>query len=400
MKAASKWFQFARAVAFFAVALIILPLYRLSQRGKAPIWLICERADEARDNGYHFFRYCMSASVPKDIRYVINTRSADLRQVENLGTLVPWGSLNHYLAWLAAECLISAHAGHCAPDPWISWRLRKLGIARQLTINLKHGVTAINVPDFIVEGRWDALVTSASNEREFLVQSAGHSSEAVVLTGFPRFDALHEPGAIKDQILLMPTWRRWLNAPTDRCRNQRDDLVRESDWYKAFHGFLSDVRLHRALTDHDWRLVFYPHYGVQPFLHLFEGLPSCIMLASRYKFEVQELLKESKVLVTDFSSVSFDFAYMRKPVVYLLPDEDEYFGGHFNRGYFDFEEDGFGPVVRNPFSAVSKVAELIARGGMMSKDFCDRVDQFFEFHDSENSRRTLDAVLRVSNGGG
>jgi len=156
--------------------------------------------------------------------------------------------------------------------------------------------------------------------------------------------------------------------------------------------------LHEALEDPGWRLVFYPHYGTQPFLHLFEGLPDCIVLANRHEFDVQQLLKESKVLVTDFSSVSFDFAYMRKPVVYLLPDEEEYFGGHFQRGYFDFDEDGFGPVSRDPGTAAHSTVDLIRSSGTMPESYRRRVDGFFAHTDPRNCQRTLDAVIGICDG--
>jgi CDP-glycerol glycerophosphotransferase len=183
------------------------------------------------------------------------------------------------------------------------------------------------------------------------------------------------------------------------CFIRNQQTVRTSEWYTAFHGLLSDPKLHEALSDHEWRLVFYPHYGAQPFLHLFDGLPECIVLASRHDFDVQQLLMESKVLVTDFSSVSFDFAYMRKPVVYLLPDEERYFADHFQRGYFDFERDGFGPAHRDPMTTVQSLIRLIQSEARPADQFKTRIDNFFGFHDTDNSRRVLEATLRVCDTG-
>jgi len=227
----ARWLAAVRAVVLMTVAMVLLPFYRRIRRGKDPIWLVCERPDEARDNGYHFFRYATQAGVKKDIRYVIARSAVDRRRVETLGPLVTWGSLHHYLTWLAAECLISAHAGNCAPDSWISWRLRKWRMARQRVVNLGHGVTAINLPDFIASGRWDLLVTAAPQEREFLIQDVGHPSASVAVTGLPRYDALHDEMETKNQVLLMPTWRRWLNSPGASAAPQSADAVRSSKWY-------------------------------------------------------------------------------------------------------------------------------------------------------------------------
>ena len=45
----------------------------------------------------------------------------------------------------------------------------------------------------------------------------------------------------------------------------------------------------------------------------------------------------------DYSSIAFDFAYMKKPLIYYQFDQDKYYTNHFAKGYFDCERDGFGP---------------------------------------------------------
>ena len=53
----------------------------------------------------------------------------------------------------------------------------------------------------------------------------------------------------------------------------------------------------------------------------------------------EKILTESSLMVTDYSGVQFDFAYMRKPVVYFhspkLPP-------HYQEGGFSYETQGFG----------------------------------------------------------
>ena len=55
----------------------------------------------------------------------------------------------------------------------------------------------------------------------------------------------------------------------------------------------------------------------------------------------QDLLNNSSVLLTDYSSVFFDFAYLKKPVIYYHPENDSY---HYEGSYFDYETMGFGDV--------------------------------------------------------
>lgn len=55
---------------------------------------------------------------------------------------------------------------------------------------------------------------------------------------------------------------------------------------------------------------------------------------------------QSDLIVTDYSSVAFDFVYLRKPVIYYQPDREEFFSGShtYVQGYFDYDKDGFGEV--------------------------------------------------------
>ena len=71
-----------------------------------------------------------------------------------------------------------------------------------------------------------------------------------------------------------------------------------------------------------------------------------IIIAHKDDYDVQDLLIRSSVLVTDYSSVFFDFAYMGKPVIYYQFDEDEFRKNHYQEGYFSYREHGFGRVLK------------------------------------------------------
>ena len=49
------------------------------------LWLVCERGNDARDNGYWFYRYLKEEHPEINARYVIETESADRAKIEALG---------------------------------------------------------------------------------------------------------------------------------------------------------------------------------------------------------------------------------------------------------------------------------------------------------------------------
>src|SRR5699024_975307 len=80
------------------------------------------------------------------------------------------------------------------------------------------------------------------------------------------------------------------------------------------------------LEQYDVNLNFYPHYRAQMFFND-EIAPN----SDRIKFipvgiqHVQELLINHALLITDYSSVSFDFVMMNKPVIYYHFDVKRFF---------------------------------------------------------------------------
>lgn len=93
-------------------------------------------------------------------------------------------------------------------------------------------------------------------------------------------------------------------------------------------------------------LLFCPHAQMQPYLGAFESVCDRIRILSQKEYDVQTLLRESALLITDYSSVFFDFAYMRKPLLYFQFDYAEFREKHYPEGYFHYDRDGFGPIVK------------------------------------------------------
>jgi CDP-glycerol glycerophosphotransferase len=378
----------------FSSALVVSKACRLVGRGEG-IWLICERRDEGRDNGFHLFRHVRTHHPSVHAYYAITPTAADRDRVAPLGQIIDWGSFRHYLYWCLAECLISSQPGKCAPAPNWCWRAAKAGLVSHVSVYLGHGVTAINVADYRhrSQARHDLVVATAPRERDYFQTALQHDEEAVQLLGFCRFDALHEPCEVRRQVLLMPTWRRWFHGLIDKLgKGAAIAAFRESEYFGALNALLTSQRLHAALEETDHHLVFYPHYGAQDYLAAFDRPHDRVNIADRHHYDVQQLLKESRILVTDFSSVSFDFAYMGKPVVYFLPDEKRYFAEHFERGYFDFDKDGFGPVTRDAGATVAAVEELLRGDGGQSAAYRERMERFFPLRDNRNCARTMAAV--------
>ena len=100
---------------------------------------------------------------------------------------------------------------------------------------------------------------------------------------------------------------------------------------------------------------------------------------------------ESTVMVTDYSTIAFDFAYLNKPIVYTQFDKKEFYENQIYDECFDYDNEGFGPVCEDLDSAVNALCELIEND--CENKYLDRIDSFFVNHDKNNAKRILEAVL-------
>jgi CDP-glycerol glycerophosphotransferase (TagB/SpsB family) len=101
------------------------------------------------------------------------------------------------------------------------------------------------------------------------------------------------------------------------------------------------------------------------------------------------------MLITDYSSMAFEIAYIRRPVVYFQFDQASFFaGGHaYRKGTWSYPDNGFGPVATTREEALAAV-EAIADHGP-EPEYAARIEKTFPLRDGQCCRRTAEAILRL-----
>jgi len=120
-----------------------------------------------------------------------------------------------------------------------------------------------------------------------------------------------------------------------------------------------------------------------------------VTVCRRSEYDVQKLLTSSSMLITDYSSVFFDYGYMMKPMVFYQFDLDEYRDKHYKEGYFSYERDAFGPLVKTKEEVVDYMLHIIDQNMKMDDEYKVRAERFFIPHDNHNCQRVYDAILRL-----
>lgn len=351
------------------------------------LWIISERGSDAGDNGYALFQYIRRNYPERNIKYVIRKDAPDAEKVREIGEIIPFGSLEHYLSIIFAKVLISTHILGYTTDSYLFQRFERKGMLKGKRIFLQHGIIKDDIPYLYRENALpDMFVVSLQEEADYVKKQFKQPESAVSLVGLCRYDNL--PVRAKKEktgtILLMPTWRLDLDYYSAR------DFTK-TQYYESWQALLSSQRVKRILEQYDYRIIFYPHYQMQKFVHLFYS--ERITIASKNQYEVQRLLIDSDLLVTDYSSVYFDYAYMQKPMIYFQFDKNEFREKHYQQGWFRYEEDGFGKVLETPSEVETEMEEIIKRGCTMEELYWERQNSLFMFHDNKNCERNYRAIL-------
>jgi glycosyltransferase involved in cell wall biosynthesis/CDP-glycerol glycerophosphotransferase (TagB/SpsB family) len=370
-------------------------------------WVVMDRIYNADDNGERLFEHLRATRPDINAWFVLHADTPDWRRLRQAGVrrLVAYGSFRWKMLMLRSRWLVSSHADRAVAVPPAVVRLA--GRPTWKYAFLQHGVIKDDLSQWLNDRDIDLFVVSTEPELESV---AGDGSSYIVtdketrLTGLPRFDRLLAKGRAvdreaRDLILIAPTWRTSLTLRLDRATQIRevDPAFRESLYFRSWDAILRSEEIAAAASRRGWRVAFMPHPNMQPMLPSLD-LPGHVQPLTFADNDVQELYARCAVLVTDYSSVAFNVAYLDRPVVYFQFDREEMMsGGHMGRrGYFDYARDGFGPVADDAPAAIRAIVATIESGPDPAPEYQARIDRTFVLRDGGACARVVAAIEELS----
>lgn len=374
-----------------------VPFFR--RKNKEEIWLLSDRIDNAGDNGEVLFKY-ICEHKPEGVRpiFVIGKEAPEdvKARLNVIGEVTYFESGEYPYLFLCAKKIISSSGADFTTNPFGKNKKYFHSLFGFDYYYLQHGVTCADLSVWLNRFNKNIYRFFVSGEKEraaILEADYGYSPEKIVLTGQPRFDALYnEP---KKQILVLPTWRRSIKKSYDeKTSSVYFEGFKETEYFKFYNSLINNERLLKTMREKGYTGLFCLHP-----IHMKQYVDynnNDVFSVNKGYVDYNKVFAESSVMVTDYSSVLFDFAYLRKPVVYTQFDKESFFEGQiYDEGYFKYETDGFGKVCYSLDDAVSELIRLIETDCKNSNEYIDRVNSFFAFNDAENSKRILKAILET-----
>jgi glycosyltransferase involved in cell wall biosynthesis len=357
-------------------------------------WIVMDRPTKADDNAEHLYRYLLRNRPDINAYFVIGKSSPDWQRLHDDGfRLIDFLTDEHYFALANARFLISSHGSNFVRQPF-----RMVGAGnnfRYRFIFLQHGVNLHNQSRLFNGLMPRLLITATPGEYESIVEKYSDYKQTendTLLSGIPRHDNLLNGNISTDTIFILPTWRENLVLPADinGVRPLRPDFA-ESECVTRWRSLLNSKRLKGISEKYNKPIVFCPHPNFVEGLSAFQ-LPSYIKSVNMFAVpSIQPLFREAAVMVSDYTSVMFEAAFLNKPVVYYQFDRETFFDRHtFQPGYFDYDRDGFGPLCSTEEQALDSIERAVS--GAEPPVYSKRRIDAFKYRDGLNSKRIVERI--------
>lgn len=366
-------------------------------------WVFIDRENDADDNAEHLYRWVIQHHPEINAWFLLTRTSYDWTRLSREGfRLIPPGLLRKLLI-LNCDHIVSSHAEYMEGGfdaryygPSMRWRYTFP----------QHGVIKDDLSHWLSNQPFDIFVTTSPEEHASIVADNTpytYTDREVKRTGLPRHDRLlryakETPSSEIRTLLVMPTWRGGLVDARAAISSQYDRITQfaKSDYALSWSAFLNNANLKNLLYEYRYKLVFFPHMNSVPYIDAFY-VPPHVEVASAEKTSIQGLFARSIALITDYTSVAFTFALLRRTVFYYQFDRESFYGGNHNwrEGYFDYDRDGFGPVALNEQALINRVTQFLQNGAKTAPEYTLRMERAIPDLEGRSCEQVFDSIVRI-----
>lgn len=365
---------------------------------RKPIWMYIDKIYKGGDSSEYLYKYA-SAKNSKDIKhyYLVDKKSTDYKRLKKEGykPLVR-DSLKHRLVFLYADMMVISNSTVYAFN---GYTLTNSSYIRDLThfhvCCVQHGMSVQKIA--IAQNRlrdntrlyFCASKYEIENLSRPVYDYVGY--DALKLTGVPRYDGLKDRA--KKQIMISPTWRMQAAMPVRTSESEQRDynpLFKESEYFKVFNALINDKRLIDAAEKYGYRIKYVLHPIVSSQVDDFDKNDFVDIVPAVGDMSYEDMFCESSLMVTDFSGIQFDFAYMRKPLVYLHHKD---IPQHYEEGTFHYDTMAFGEICHDNDELIDTLIEYMQNDCKMKPEYVERADDFFYYRDHNNCERIYKEMI-------
>lgn len=271
---------------------------------------------------------------------------------------------------------------------WHGTPLKKLGLDID-EVHMPGTTTEKYKSNFTYEAsKWDYLISPNAYSTD-VFRSAFDYDKKIIESGYPRNDVLFT----KNTKINIEQIKSQLNIPINKQVILYAPTWRDNDYHsigKYRFKLHLDLSFMKDTLGDDYIILLRTHYLVADQIDL-KGYEEFVWNLSHYS-DISELYLISDILITDYSSVFFDYANLQRPILFYVYDIEEY-REELRGFYLDFENIAPGPLVKTTEELVKKIKGLKVHDHATKYINADFIDKFCYLEDGNASKRIVNYLF-------
>lgn len=377
---------------FIKVSIAWISSFFVSRKNQKKIVLVGGNLGEKyEDNASMFHKYLVQNHSEQVTAYWMYDPKTDYALRDNIPNAIALGSLRNYLLFFKADYTFHGHSLMYDIAPSVD---KFLFLNRKTIItHVSHGIEGfkkilIQKEDIPLLKRTNYFNCASQYEKELKLTKWNIPENKLIVTGFPRFDRYppNQPAPQVKRILMMMTWREWLF-------DLSEEEFLNSAYFKNTYGIVTHEGIRNLLSMNGIHMQIVLHPFMKNFAKHFSGLTdagSGMEFTDTQHSSIEQGIENNDMLLTDITSVSWDFLYLNKPIIFNVFDREEYIE---KRGsYLDLVNDLYG-YRADSIEEVYKHLKNIVENNITTNEWYPEAPRFIDYFDQDNCKRLTERVL-------
>lgn len=345
------------------------------------------------DCGEYIFKY-ISDNTNSNAYYIVNKNTNTYNKlIKNYKNILVYGSLKCKIICLNAKHILASDslaASFCSFNGYMRDYNKNLFNAEVHCI--QHGVTMQNMyhrQNRIFDNNKLYFISSIYEQKNLLKKEYGYNKENLIFSGLARYDGLKSNP--KGVILIIPTWRVDVASSTSSGKvRPYNNNFKYTNYFKVYNSLINNKHIIEMARKNNYKIKFLIHPTLISNIKDYDKNDYVEIIPSN-TVDYEDILVESNIMITDYSGVQYDFAYMKKPIIYYHNDD---LPPSYGNGEMDYQNIGFGGIAKCEEDVVSLLIDIINSNCRLNKKYDKRVNEFFKYLDYNNCKRIYEAIKK------
>lgn len=348
------------------------------------VWLYTDAPSVLIDNAYLQFKHDVQINDGIERYYIVTNAEGkfDYSKEVDANRLIIHGSEKHIGKFFKAKKILTSFI-----DEDVLWPVKDAKTRKKLRggfnaeiVYLQHGILHAHLPWYYSKFRTDVdkFVISTKYEKENLLKNYDYEDDDLLMTGMARYDFINTCENSKNILLYAPSWRSYLVNKIEESDIKREAdvvLLEKSNYFTGIVNLLTDEKLKNFLEESDMYLELKLHPEFCELYH--DNLTSIEGERIRLAEDIVDI-NQYKMLITDFSSILYDFVYMNKPILYFVPDYKEFLSGLNHYRELDIPlENGFGRFTDQKGKLIDYLIQMQGRNFQIEEIYREKYQKLF-----------------------